>query len=227
MEAFNLEAKTRTVVGKQVKTLRKAGSVPAVIYGHDVKPTALTVEGRAFDKLFAKAGESSLVDLAIDGAAPVKVLIQDVQLDVLKDTVSHVDFRQVNMKEKLEADIALKFVGESPAVKVLGGIMVRVMDALTVRCLPSDLVHEIEIDLSKLANINDRITVGDLVVPNGIEFAAGPEEVIAIINAPMTEDELKATLSADTTADVSAVKVATEEKKAERAAAKEGEAAAE
>lgn len=224
MEALNLEAKTRTVFGKKVKKLRTTGVVPAVIYGHNATPTSLTVDGRAFGKLFSKAGESSLVDLAIDGAAPVKVLIQDVQLDVMKDTVSHVDFRQVNMKEKLQADITLKFVGESPAVKVQGGILVRVMDNLTVSCLPSDLVHEIEIDLTKLANINDRITVGDLVVPSGIEFAAGPEEVIAIINAPISEEELAASLAGDVSADVSAVKVATDEKKAERAAAKEGEA---
>lgn len=225
MEALKLDAKLRTVTGKQVKNLRKAGSVPAVMYGHGTKPTNLAVESRAFDKVFAKAGESSLVDLAIDGGAGVKVLIQDVQHDVLRDTVSHIDFRAVNMNEKLEADVAFKFVGESPAVKASGAILVRAMDAVTVRCLPNDLVHEIEIDLSTLANVDDRITIGDLAALNGIEFMAGPEEVIVVVNAPISEEELAA-LDAKTDVDVSAVKVGTDEKKAERAAAKEADAEA-
>ncbi|MEY4744905.1 MAG: ribosomal protein large subunit ribosomal protein [Candidatus Parcubacteria bacterium] len=223
MEALTLDAKKREVKGKQVKKLRAEGLIPAVVYGHGVDSKDLAVDYRAFEKLFSKAGESSLIDLAVEGGEPVKVLIHEVQFDPMKGKISHVDFRQVNMKEKIDAEVILKFVGEAPAVKAGGAILVRNMDTITVRCLPGDLVHEIEVDLSKLANIDDRITVGAITAPPGIEFQAQPTELIVVANAPISEEEL-ASLEAKPEADVSAVKVATEEKKAERAAAKEGEA---
>jgi large subunit ribosomal protein L25 len=220
MEALIIDAKTRTVAGKQVKQLRSTGVVPAVVYGHGVENRSIQLDRKAFDKLFAKAGESSLVDLSIDDGAPVKVLVHDVQRDPLRDETIHVDLRQVNMSEELEADVAFKFVGESPAVKALGGVLVRNLDAITVRCLPSDLVHEIEIDLSVLKNIEDSITVAELPALKGITYLAEPTEAIVIISAPISEEELAA-LDTKVEADVTAVKSSTEEKKAERAAAKE------
>ncbi|HTM69196.1 MAG TPA: 50S ribosomal protein L25 [Candidatus Binatia bacterium] len=220
MEALKLEAKKRNIKGKQVKTLRTEGLIPAVVYGHGVASQDLTVDSRVFDKVFGKAGESSLIDLEVEGGSPVKVLVHEVQYDPLKGRVNHVDFRQVNMKEKLEADVILKFVGEAPAVKAQGAILVRNMDAITVRCLPGDLVHEIEVDLSKLANIDDHISVSALTPPPGIEFMAEPNELIIVAQAPISEEELAAMETAKPEADVSAVKVATEEKKAERDAAK-------
>lgn len=224
MEALKLDAKKREVIGKRVKTLRTEGLIPAVVYGHGIEAKNLTVDYRAFEKLFGKAGESSLIDLAVEGGEPVKVLVHEVQFDPMKGKINHVDFRQVNMKEKLEAEVILKFVGEAPAVKVNGGMLVRVMDALVVRCLPGDLVHEIEIDLTKLVNIGDSVSVSDIAPPPGMEFLARPNDVIVVANAPISEEEL-ASLEAKPDADVSAVKVATEEKKAERAAAKEGDKA--
>ncbi len=223
MEALKLQAKKRDIKGKRVKVLRSEGQIPAVVYGHGVESKDLTVDYRAFEKLFSKAGESSLIDLEVEGGAPVKVLIHAVQFDPLKGRISHVDFRQVNMKEKLDAEVILKFVGEAPAVKTGGAILVRNMDTITVRCLPGDLVHEIEVDLTRLVNVDDRITIGDITPPPGMEFQAEPGELIVVANAPISEEEL-ASLEAKPEADVSAVKVATEEKKAERAAAKEGEA---
>lgn len=223
MEALKLQATKRDIKGKRVKAIRSEGRIPAVVYGHGVESKDLAVDYRDFEKLFSKAGESSLVDLEVEGGSPVKVLIHEVQFDPLKGKISHVDFRQVNMKEKLDAEVILKFVGEAPAVKTGGAILVRNMDTVTVRCLPGDLVHEIEVDLSKLVNLEDRITIGDITPPPGMEFQAEPGELIVVANAPISEEEL-ASLEAKPEADVSAVKVATEEKKAERAAAKEGEA---
>lgn len=220
MEPILIEAKTRQLTGKKVKTLRLAGSVPAVVYGHGVETRSLIVDGRAFGKAYAASGDSSLVDLAIDGGSTVKVLVHDVQYDPLRDTVTHVDFRQVNMNEKLEADVVLKFVGEAPAIKTYGGILVRNMDSVTVRCLPGDLIHEFEVDLASLKNIDDTLTVADLVVPKGIEIMAKAEDMIVIVTAPISEEELAA-LDNKVAADVTQVKSVIEEKKAERAAAKE------
>ena len=192
MEALKLEAKTRTIKGKQVKQLRTKGEIPAVVYGHGVASSDITLDLRAFEKAVRTAGESSLIDLAVDGAAPVKVLIHDVQHHPLRSTIIHADLRQVNMKEKLEANVTLKFVGEAPAVKALGAILLRNMDSVLVRCLPQDLVHEIEVDLGNLKNFDDQLTVGDLALPEGMEFVNGAEEVIAIAQTPISEEELAA-----------------------------------
>ncbi len=219
MDALNLQAKTREIKGKKVRALRAEGLIPAVVYGHGFESRSLAVDYRAFEKVFAKAGESSLVDLAVGDGAAVKVLIQDVHYDPLRSTFTHVDFRQVKMTEKLEAEIILKLVGEAPAVKEQGGILVRSLDAIRVRCLPGDLVHEIEVDITGLKNFDDSVKVADITPPKGMEFLARPNAVIAVINKPISEEELAA-LEAKPEADVSAVKVATEEKKAERDAAK-------
>lgn len=221
METFTLEAQERSVQGKKVKQLRNQGLVPGIVYGKSITPQNVTVDERSFVKLFRSAGESSLVDLVVGGKEPVKVLISDVQRDPIRDTVNHIDFRAVNMNETIETDIALKFIGESPAVKVLGAIFVRSMDHVTVRCLPKDLVHEIIVDISSLKNIDDQITVGNLNVPAGMAILDENSEIVAVAQAPITEEELAA-LEAEGSSDVSSVKVGTEEKKAERAAAKEG-----
>jgi len=222
MESLTLQAASRTIKGKQVKTLRLKGLIPAVIYGHNIPSRDISIEERVLGKLVEKAGESSLVDLTVDSSEPVKVLVHDVQRHPLKDTVIHVDFRQVRMDEALEANVALKFVNDAPAVRTLGAILVKNLTFISVRCLPKDLVHEIEVDLSGLKAFDDRIAVGDITPPTGIEILNGKTEVIVIASQPISEEELAA-LEVKPTADVSTVKAANEEKKAERDAAKEAD----
>jgi large subunit ribosomal protein L25 len=224
MEALSLQATNREVTGKKVKKMRLEGLLPAVVYGHGVPSKNLAIDYRAFEKLFSKAGESSLVDLSVEGGESAKVLIQDVTYNPMTEKMVHVDFRQVNMKEVLEAEVILKFIGEAPSVKSMGAILVRNMDTVTVRCLPGNLVHEIEVNLSGLTKFEDRITVADLPVPAGVELLARPEQIVVIANAPMTEDELAASLETKTDGDVTAVKAANEEKKAVRDAAKDADA---
>jgi large subunit ribosomal protein L25 len=218
MEAITLQAKKRSVVGKQTKQLRAKGVLPAVVYGHGIESRNIELDTKTFDKAFRKAGESSLLDLEIDGAKPIKVLIQDVTRSPLQGLLMHADFREVNMTEKLDAEVVLKLVGEAPAVKELGGILVRSMDKIHVRCLPGDLVHEIEVDITKLKKFDDAIKVKDITPPKGMEFKANPNEVIVVINEPISEEELTASLDSKPVEDVSAVKVETDEKKAAKAA---------
>ncbi len=217
MEILKLQAKKRAVTGKQVKKIRQAKNLPAVVYGKGVPNQSVEISAAEFEKTYRAAGESTLIDLSIDGGAPTKVLIQDVQHDPMLNLVTHVDFRQVNMKEKLEVDVALKFVGEAPAVKEQGGILVHSLDEVRVRALPGDLVHEIEIDLSKLKNLNDSVRVKDIVPPKGIELLDRPEDIIVVVNEPMSEEELQA-LEEKPVEDITAVKVETEEKKAAKEA---------
>jgi large subunit ribosomal protein L25 len=225
METFSLQASRRTVTGKAVDHVRKAQHVPAVMYGHGVESVNLEVDAIALLKLIRQAGTSSLVDLSIDGGAPTKVLIHAVQHHPTRPDILHVDFYQVRMTEKLETDIELNLIGESAAVKEMGGILVRSMDKVKVSCLPGDLVHSIDVDIAALKTFEDRIRVADIVAPKGITIMENPEEIVATVSQPRTEAEL-ASLNEEVKVDVANVEVEKKGKTDEEAAA-EGDAAKE
>jgi large subunit ribosomal protein L25 len=163
-----------------------------------------------------------LVDLSVDEKPAVKVLIHAVQYHPTSGDVLHVDFYRVTMTEKLQTDIELNFIGVSAAVKEQGGIFVRTMDKVKVECLPADLVHAIDVDISALKSFDDRIHVSNVVPPKGITIMENPAEVVASVSAPRSDSELES-LTGAVEEDVNAV--AGVEKKEEPAA--EGEAAAE
>lgn len=222
-----LSVNSRTKLGKAVGTLRRSGFIPAVLYGHGVTAAPLTLERKSFEKVYQQVGESTLLDLTIDGGKPVKVLIQAVQVHPTSGVVQHVDFHQIKMDEKLVVDIPLKFVGESPAVKGLGGVLVRVVNELKVECLPQDLVHEIEVDISSLKEFNQDIKVQELKLPDGIKVAGlAPDEVVVTVAAPRSEAEL-AELKAEVKEDVSQVQKVEEKKEATEAEAEVKEVKAE
>lgn len=223
METFSLSLKERKLKGKAVNRLRKEGLIPAIVYGRGTSPVSVSVEYNPFVKVYRKAGESSLVDLAIEGHDSVKALIQDIAIDPMTDRLIHVDFRQVSMKEKLKAKIPVVFSGESRAMKELGGILVKSLAEIEVECLPQYLVHEIVVDLSPIKEFGEAIRVGSIAVPEGMVFLAGPNEVIATVTPPRSEEELKA-LEDKVEENVEAVEVAKAKKETEEEAASEGEA---
>ena len=213
-----LSATKRTVTGKRAKDELVNMRVPAIVYGQGVTPQLISVPKTEFSRVFAAAGSSSLVDLNIEGATPVKVVIKDVQLHPIQMTPYHIDFHQVRMDKALSAEVPLKFVGESAAVKVLAGTLIKSMDAVTVECLPADLPYEIEVDLSKLATFEDAITVESLVLPKGVKVHGDAHATIATVAAPLTEEQLKK-LEESAVGDVTAVKSEVEEKRAAKDAA--------
>lgn len=218
---YSLAAKRRAVLGRATKTLRREQIIPAVLYGHGIPAQSLQVAGRAFERVYAAAKESSLVDLTVEGESPVKVLIQSVQRDPLYGRFRHVDFHQVRMTEKIETEIVLRFDGEPAAVKELGGVLVKSIDAVKVSCLPGDLVQELPVDLTALKTFEDAIHIRDIAVPAGIKILEGAVAVVATVAPPRSEAELAA-LEQKVETDVEAVEVVG--KKKEEAA--EGEAAA-
>lgn len=220
MEIVSLNVQSRTATGKKVAGLRAQGFVPGVIYGHGFENRSVSAEAIPFDKILKKAGTSSLVDLSIDGAAPIKVLIHDVQRNPVTNQVGHIDFYHVKMTEKLSAQVPLVLIGESKAVKEAGAILVKTLDRVTVECLPQDLVHELTVDISTLDNFDDAIHVSDIVVPHGITIEADASEVVVTVKAPRTEAEMEADLATPATENVAEVAV---EKKGKEAEAAEGE----
>jgi len=186
----SIYAKTRTAHAQEV---REKKQIPAVLYGAGITPISVSVGYLDFETLLKGAGYSTLVDFSLDNTKePVKVLIQDVQIDPVKQTIIHADFRQINMSEELHGTIELRLVGESPAVKTLGGTLIKGPEELHIRCLPKDLVGHIDIDISALATFDDVIHVRSLSLPSGITVTDNPDMVIAKVAAPLTEDEIKA-----------------------------------
>lgn len=204
----------------EAEALRADRRLPGVLYGPGMEPVVLAVDYNGFLKLYNEAGESSLVDLSIDGGEPIKVLIQDLQQDPVKGAITHVDFRQINMNKEMHATIELNFMGEAPAVKELSGTLVKTQDTLDIKCLPKDLVSHVDIDLTVLKTFTDVIHVRDLVLPPGITAEEDANQLIVKVAAPLTEEQLKA-MEEEGKKGVEAVEVAEKEKKEEGA---EGEA---
>jgi large subunit ribosomal protein L25 len=219
---YAIIAQPRTNLGRRSKDELKEMRIPAVIYGAVVESRPISVGRSEFIKIYNTAGQSALVDVTIDGEAPVKVLIKELQRHPVTTDPVHVDFYQVRMDKEMEADIPLVFIGESIAVKNEGGTLVKSMDELAVRCLPGDLPHQIEVDLGVLKTFEDAVTIASLVAPKGVEFLDEPELTIATVARPLTEDELKA-LEESQVGDVSAVKTEADEKKEEAEAAEGAE----
>jgi large subunit ribosomal protein L25 len=204
MATLTINSNPRTQTGKMTKALRKTGKVPAVVYGHKVESQNLEVDEREFRKVFKQAGENTIISLKVENKE-IPVLIHDVQNHYLKDTPVHIDFYAVNMTEKLKANIPLDFVGESPAVKSLAGTLVKNMSEVEVECLPADLPHSIEVDISALENFESAIRVSDLKIPAKVELLTNPEETVATVAAPRSEEEMNSLNEKPVEADVNAV----------------------
>lgn len=188
-KTINLSATKREVTGKQVEKFRKQDLVPAVVYGNKVQPENVFVKMLDFERVYAKAGENAIVALEVEGKT-VNVLIHDLQLHPMSGKPTHVDFFQVNMKEEVETSIPVEFVGESEAVKALGGILVKNIDEVPVKCLPADLPEKFVVDIAKLATFEDVFEVKDLKVSDKVEIMLEPETVIAMVSEPRSEEEL-------------------------------------
>jgi large subunit ribosomal protein L25 len=204
MDKIVLKAQTRESKGKKARQ-EAQDKIPCVVYGQDMKAENLWVDRVAFAQSFDDAGTNTIVTLQIDDAKkPLNVLIYDYQNDPVSSLFTHVDFYVVNLKEEVETEIPLVFVGIAPAVKELGGTLVKNHDVLEVRALPNDLPREIEIDLSKLKTFDDQITIADIAVNDKVQILLDPEMIIATVAEPRTDEELAA-LDEAVDADVSKV----------------------
>lgn len=224
MQSFKLNAQKRSVLGKKVSNLRKSGILPAVVYGGKKNSESISLSFAEFDKLYREAGSSSIVELNIDDKENDNVLIQEPQYNVVTGLPQHVDFLRVNMDEKIKTEIPIVFVGESKAIEQLGGTLVTPHDKLEVECLPKDLVQAIEIDISVLNTFEDQIKVSDITVPNGIELQIDANEVIALVEAPRSEEEMAELETSTTEEEQKAVEEVAGEKE-EAAEGAEGEPA--
>lgn len=187
MESIVLNVAERDLA-KKAQSYRKEKLIPAVFYGHEQKARHLTMHYEEFRKIFSKTGKSMLIDLDFGTGAKEKVLVHAIQYHPVSDAITHVDFYAVKMKEKISTEIPLEFVGESNAVKNFGGILQTALDTLQVKCLPGDLVANIEVDISALENMGDAIHISDLKIPAGMEVLNDPELSVVSVQAPEEEE---------------------------------------
>lgn len=190
MEKIKLDAKLREERGKKVNKGRKSGLIPAVTYGKGAEPQSLWVNALEFSRLIKKSGESVIIDLSIGKKSGYNVLIHEMQQSPLTGNISHIDFYQVRMDEKIETEVELVFVGESPAVKELGGVLVKSLDNIEITCFPADLPSSIEVDIAAIKSFEDHIYVKDLKISKGVEVKDDPETVVALVTPPRSEEEL-------------------------------------
>lgn len=208
METLVLNAKKREVVGKKVNKMRREGIIPAVLYGKEIKPASLSVDKKEFQKVYKEAGENALIDLKIDNEDLKKVLIADPQIDPVTSIPIHVDFHQVKLTEKVQADVPLSFMNEenSPAIKELEGTLIKDKDTIEVECFPQDIPHSIEVDVSRLKTFEDMIRVSDLSVPSNVKVLDEADEVVVTVMPPRSEEELQG-LEEEVVEDVEKVEV--------------------
>ena len=179
---INLGAQTR-----ESKEKLNSDFMPGVLYGKDINQN-LKIKRTEFDKVFKAAGESNLINLDF-GSGQVKVLVKETQKDVIKNFFTHVDFYRVDMKEKITTEIPLNFIGESSAVRELGGVLMCEMDVLAIECLPGDLVDHIDIDISILKTFSDAIRVNNIKLPAGLSLAHSTNDMVAAVKEPRAQIE--------------------------------------
>lgn len=190
MAKINLVAETRKLTGRKVKTLRAMGKIPANIYGKDVKSHSIEINEKEFREVFKKVGETAIVEIAL-GKETRPVLVHNVQLHPATSEILHVDFLQVNLKEKVTAQIPVELVGESPAEKSGIGTAVLLVQELEVEALPADLPEKFEIDATNLAEVDQVVKVSELKYDKQkIEVKADLESIVAKVEPPQKEEEV-------------------------------------
>jgi large subunit ribosomal protein L25 len=178
-----LEIAPRQVTGKASKRLRKAGIIPANIFGHKEPSQTVQVEALALERVLRSPDARHLIALHLPDDQTQTVLLRHIQREPRTGKIVHVDFFRVSLTERIEAKIALRFVGESLGVKNEGGVLLHLLEAITVECQASDLVEAIEVDISPLAHIDDALHASDVKLPANYKLVTDPAEPIAKIGA--------------------------------------------
>ncbi len=184
---LTIQATKREETGKRVKRLVSSGTLPAIVYGPKQEAISISISGREFEKVLREAGESSVIELAGLGS-PLQVLIHDVDHDPVTNVPRHADFYAIEKGAKVEVAVPLTFIGESPAVKT-GANLVKVLHELEIEASPANLPHDIQVDISTLSEIGSQILVSDLVIPQGVEVRVDQDQVVALIQEIVIEEE--------------------------------------
>jgi large subunit ribosomal protein L25 len=175
------------VIGKQVNALRRAGKLPAVMFGYQVESTPITLDTHEVTKLLGRLSSSSIVTIDLDGKQ-YPTLVREKQRDFIKNRLLHVDFQVVSLTENIRSQVRIEFTGTAPAVTDYSAIIVTSLTELEVEGLPADLPERIIVDISNLVKIGDGVHVRDIVVSDKVVIIDDPDEIIVHATAPRVEE---------------------------------------
>ena len=194
MKEIELEANHREVLGKKVRHLRRQHITPVHLFGHNVDSMALQCDTDTLHRVLAQAGKTGLINLKLDKAEkPRNVLVREIQRDTLTGKLLHVDFYEVKATEKIKVAVPIVLVGEAPALKFKGNILVQELDSLGIECLPDKIPARIELDLSSLTEAEQAIRVKDITLGEGVTISHDdPELIVAKITVTPLEKEEEA-----------------------------------
>ncbi|MGB2814594.1 MAG: 50S ribosomal protein L25 [Dehalococcoidales bacterium] len=188
MEDLKLKATHRTVLRKKARFLRRQGVTPTHLYGHNVKSAALQCDTSELQSLLAHAGKTRLVNLEVDGGKAKSIFVREIQRDAITRELLHVDFYQVKRTEKIAFDVPIVLVGEAPALKFKGRMLVHGINSLSVECLPANVPPQIDIDITQLEEVDQAINVKDIVLDPEITVHADPEQLVVKISEVMVRE---------------------------------------
>lgn len=197
MQKTELKAEKRTLEGRKVKKLRKEGILPANVYGKKIKSESVQVDLKEFEKVFKEIGETGLLTLKVDDKEK-PVLIHNLQLNAKTDEILHADFLQVDLKEKVEAEIPVELTGESPVEKQGIGTVVQYINEIKVEALPTDLPEKFLVDTSELTEVEQMVMIKDLKYDKEkVEIKSALEEIVAKVEPPQKEEVVEAPAPAE------------------------------
>ena len=180
MKKATFQADIRTAKGRKVKQVRKQGNIPATIYGKGIPSQMVSINEKAFHALLTHAGESGLIMLSVNGEER-PVLINAVQKHPVTAQILHVEFHQVNLKEKVKKNVPVLFTGEPVAVKENIGTLLQLVNEVEVEALPADIPEKFEVSVSALATVNESLLVKDIAISHDVTLLTDPTLIIAKI----------------------------------------------
>ena len=188
MSQVSLKARQRTNTGKQVaKTLRRDGSLPAVVYGSGEASTPLVLDYREFEGFLRKTrGESVVINLEIEGMEDKKALLRDIQRDYLRNQLLHADFQQIRMSDRITTEVSLVMIGEPVGVTRDGGVLDQSLRVIEISCVASEIPEHLEVDIANLS-MGETIHVSDLSFEN-VEIETDGEVAVVSVLTPMAEE---------------------------------------
>ncbi len=182
----SLQVASRTVLGKEVKKLRRVGVIPANIYGRHQPSQALQVDQHALERFLAGHRATRVIDLQVDGSngTVLNALVRHIKRSPRNGKILHVDFLRVSMNEPITVRVPLRLIGTAPAVEVEGGVLLHMLDTLEIECLPGDLPEALELDIGSLKELDDALHVRDVPLPPKVTLLSDPDEPVAKVVAP-------------------------------------------
>lgn len=181
MNEISLKLETRTETGKKVSSVRQAGNVPSVVYGGQAEPISTQSEMVATTKVVNTAGRHSPVNLTIDGK-PQLAIIKSIDFDPVKHRVRHVAFHAISKDEVITTDVPLVLIGQGESLAERAGLIVlQAIEKLEIKAKPAHLPESIEVTIANLVTTDDKITIGDLTLPQGVEFADAEQDLDLVI----------------------------------------------